>query len=157
MSIVFVSVAILAFAVGCGGTQTIDASSGAPRKIEPMYDLVAKSRPVISDMPIPIGYSLDEGRSRTFETGVARYVDHVYKGGSDKFAVARFYKRQMPINRWALVTDMFVQGDVMLDFEKETERCRIIITDGNLFHKTNIKVHLWTTGRIEAPAQEQQE
>lgn len=137
---------------GCNNrSQTIDSSSGAARQVHPLYELVAQSQPPISDMPVPLTFKLDEGKSRNFAAAGARYVDHVYKGGADKFAVARFYKRQMPVARWTLVTDMFVQGDIMLDFEKQTERCRIIITDGTLFSASYIKAQLWTSGRIEQP------
>jgi len=137
--------------VGCNNTQTVDRSSGAPRRVEASTLLIAQSRPPIPDLPIPVGFSLNEGKSRSFAAAGARYVDHVYDGSDNKFAVARFYKRQMPINRWTLVTDMFVQGDIMLDFEKELERCRIIIADGGMFNPTVIKVQLWTSGRIQPP------
>ena len=100
---------------------------------------------------MPVGFSLDEGRSRHFAAGGARYVDHLYKGNADKFAVARFYKRHMPISRWVLMTDMFAQSGIMLVFEKETQRCQVSASDGNLWHRCYIKVQLWTTGRIEAP------
>jgi len=138
---------------GCNGQpNTVQSSSGALQEVAPAAELVAKARPPIADLPIPIGFDLDEGRSRNFAAAGARYVDHVYRGGADKFAVARFYKRHMPISRWARVTDMFVQGDIMLDFEKESERCRIIVTrGGGPFRSTTIKVQLWTTGRIQTP------
>jgi hypothetical protein len=112
--------------------------------------MVALSNPPIPDLPIPLGFDLDESHSRSFSAAGARYIDHVYKGREDRFAVARFYKRQMPVNRWTLVTDMYIQGDIMLDFEKESERCRVIVTKGSLWHPTYIKVQLWTSGRIEA-------
>ena len=98
------------------------------------------------------GTQVDEGRSRDFAAAGARYVDHVYKGGADKFSTARFYKRQMPVRRWILVTSLFVQGDVMLDFEKETERCRVVITKSGLFRRTRINVQLWTSGQIQTAA-----
>lgn len=116
----------------------------------PIPELVAMSLPPISDLPVPIGFNLDEDKSRNFSAAGARYVDHVFKGSADKFAVGRFYKRQMPIQRWALVTDMFVQGDIMLDFEKDTERCRITVTGGS-FGSTRIQVAVWTSGRIQQP------
>ena len=150
-------VAALVLLAGCNGdTQTIDASTGAPRQSMQFIDLVAAAQPPIPDFPIPMGFKLDEGKSRDYALAGARLVDHVYKGGSDKLAVKRFYERQMPINRWVLSTAMFVRGDVMLDFEKATERCRIIIGDGGLFSATSIKVQLWTSGRLETPAVEEQ-
>ena len=149
----WLALAAAAWLCGCNNTNTVDASSGAPREVQPAYELVAQSRPTIADLPLPVGFDLDEGRSRSFSAAGARYVDHVYYGKDDKFALARFYKRQMPVNRWTLVTDMFVQGDIMLDFEKDTERCRVIITETNkVFHPMSVKVQLWTSGRIESPA-----
>ena len=139
---------------GCNRSNTVESSGGGMREVSAPLELVAQARPPILHLPVPIGFDLDEGRSRNFAAAGARYVDHLYKGGSDRFAVARFYKRHMPISRWVLVTDMFVQGDVMLDFEKDTERCRIIASKGSLMHSTYIKVQLWTTGRIQSPAQQ---
>ena len=143
---------ILLAVAGCNGnTQTIDASTGAPRQVQPVLDLVAMSRPPVPDLPVPIGFSLDEGKSRDYAFAGARFVDHVYQGGSPKLAVKRFYERQMPINRWTLTTSMFVRGEVMLDFEKETERCRVMVSDGSGFNATAIKVQLYTSGRLQTP------
>jgi len=139
----------LVLLAGCNNQpNTVDTSGGAYREVSTPVQLVAQARPPILDLPVPIGFRLDETRSRNFAAAGARYVDHLYRGSGDKFAVARFYKRHMPISRWVLVTDMFVQGDIMLDFEKESERCRIIISQGGLFNNCTIKVQLWTTGRI---------
>ena len=141
--------AALAGLAGCSGSgESGGMSSGG--SAGPIPEVVAMNRPPIADMPVPIGFGLNEGKSRNFSAAGARYVDHVYKGSADKFAVGRFYKRQMPINRWTLVTDMFVQGDIMLDFEKDTERCRITVTDGS-FGSTVVTVAMWTSGRIRPP------
>jgi len=143
----------LAWISGCNGqTETIDASSGAPRQVRPATELVAQSRPPIPDLPVPIGFKLDQGKSRDYAPGGARFVDHTYKGSGAKLAVKRFYERQMPINRWVCTMAMFVRGDITLDFEKESERCLIVITHGSLFHPTTIKVQMWTRGQIETPA-----
>ena len=132
--------------------QTVDTSGGATRQVSAAPGLVAQARPPIPDVPVPVGFRLDQSESRNFAAAGTRYVDHRYKGGDDKYAVARFYKSHMPISRWSLVTDMFVQGNILLDFEKETERCRVMIDDGCLFHASHITIQLWTTGRIPTPA-----
>lgn len=143
--------ATLSALAGCSESgSSSSAGLGGSTTMGPVPEVVAMGRPPIADMPVPIGFSLNEGKSRNFSAAGARYVDHVYKGSADKFAVGRFYKSQMPINRWALVTDMFVQGDIMLDFEKDTERCRVTITDGN-WGSTVVKVAMWTSGRIRPP------
>jgi hypothetical protein len=147
-----IAVAAAATAGGCEPQQqTVDNSSGAPRMVEPAGgpDLIAQSRPPISDLPMPVGYSLDEGKSRSFMAAGARYVDHIYRGRADKYQLVRFFKRQMPAGRWVLVEDVFVQGDWFLDFEKEGERCRITIEEGNLFYPSTVKVILRTSGRVE--------
>ncbi len=138
---------------GCKNSgQPVNVSPGSPGQPGPIPELVPMGRPPIADLPVPIGLDLKENKSRNFAAAGARYVDHVYKGRPDKFAVGRFYKRQMPISRWTLVTDMFVQGAIMLDFEKDTERCRISITEGGLFRSTTVKVAMWTSGRIHTPS-----
>ena len=137
--------------VGCESSQSAGVSTGSSAPVGPIPELVAMARPPIADLPVPIGFDLVESTSRNFAAAGARYVDHVYKGSADKFAVGRFYKRQMPLERWALVTDMFVQGSITLDFEKDTERCRITVTDGSWFHRTRIKLAVWTSGRLPVP------
>ena len=147
-----VAVAMVLCLGGCGDSdKKLETTSGGYREVAPPIELIARARPPIHDMPVPIGFKLDENRSRNFTAAGARYVDHMYKGSADKWVVARFYKRQMPTNRWTFVTDIFAQGDIRLDFERETERCQIIIGKGSLFHPTYIKVQLWTTGRIIVP------
>jgi hypothetical protein len=140
---------------GCNRTQTVEGTGGAYREVtSPSSEMIARGGAPISDVPVPLGFELDESRSRNFAAGGMRYVDHVFTGSGERFAVARFYKRQMPISRWVLVTDMFVQGENILDFEKDTERCRIIVGRGSLFHPTLIKVQLWTSGRIDTSGRE---
>ena len=152
MLIAGVLVASAVLVCGCNDKpQAVDSSGGGYREVSAPTGLVAKGRPSIADVPEPIGFKLDERRSRYFAAAGARYVDHLYKGRADKWAVGRFYKRQMPISRWVRVTDRFVQGGIVLDFEKETERCVIQIVKGSLFYPTYIKVQLWTSGRIEGP------
>ncbi len=141
------AVMALTMCVGCQNEATaIDASTGAPRQAPPVTELVARSRPPIADLPIPIGFKIDERNSRDYSPGGGRFVDHKYKGSAPKLAVKRFYERQMPVSRWVRTMTKFVRGEISLDFEKETERCRITISDGSWFTKTAIRVEIWTVG-----------
>ncbi len=141
-----VVVASLMLLGGCNESATVSTTSdpGAPM----ILVLAPNHQPPIPDFPVPIGFKLDEKVSRDYALAGARLVDHIYKGSENKLAVKRFYERQMPINRWTLTTAMFVQGDVMLDFEKENERCRVMITDGGFWGGTKIKVRLWTSAPL---------
>ncbi len=142
--------ALMLFAVcGCEKKNDNMADSSTTANSEAVVELVPQLRPYIPDLPVPIGFDLDEGKSRAFTAGGARYVDHLYKGSDDKFSVARFYKRYMPSNRWTLTTDLFLHGSIILEYEKETERCDIEIGKGSLFHPTYIRVRLYTSRRIE--------
>jgi hypothetical protein len=145
------AVILAACAAGCSGLSSslgiadpFDGKTGSE-------GLVPQPHPRLDDLPVPIGFRLAESRSRDFQAGGARYVDHLYKGTSDRLAVKRFYKRYMPENHWVFVTDIFVQGGTSVDFEKGLERCRVTISRGSLFHPTYIKLAIWTTGRT-APA-----
>ena len=144
----FVIAMLLVPAVGCNSSGTGGASSGAGGKLDAPLELVAQSRPPIPDLPIPVGFKLDEGKSRSFAAGGSRYIDHVYKGSADKFAVKRFYERHMPICRWVLVSRRLIRGEIEMDFEKETERCNIKVWEGGWFSPVTIKFTLWTSGPI---------
>ena len=65
----------------------------------PSAELIAVARPRLADVPVPVGFDLDEDRSRDFSSGGARWADNVYSGSADKETAARFYIRQMPIAR----------------------------------------------------------
>lgn len=135
---------------GCNNQQTIDASSGAQRQVAALTNLIAKARPPIPDVPVPIGFSLDEGQSHNYAAAGVRIIDHVYKGGEDKFDVGRFYRKQMPVGGWTLVTDTFARGNLILDFEKDMESCSVTVGNGSLFHRTFIQVELRTRGRVDS-------
>jgi hypothetical protein len=148
---VLMSATALVLLTGCEQTQTVDASNGAPRQVNPQADLVAQSAAPIPDVPLPLGFKLDESVSRNYSLAGARLVDHVYKGSAGKFALKRFYERQMPVHGWTTVSTMFTQGQVRLYFMKDIERCAIVIADGGLFGGTRLQVDLHTEDRLPPP------
>lgn len=146
---VLLAVVACVIIAGCNRENKLDGSDEA-RKSSPI-ELVAMPRPPVPDLPVPIGFDLDQDRSRNLAAAGIRWVDHLYKGKADKFAVARFYRRQMPLTRWTLVTEIFSKGDLKLAFERQADRCHITIYDGSLFHPTYVHVELWTAGRVTQP------
>lgn len=143
----------LAAFAGCSeGANTIDTGSGAPREVAAPSELVAMSRPPVPDLPVPIGFELDQENSRSFAAAQVRWVIHTYRGHGDQFAVSRFYKRQMQSsNRWTLETDSMIQGVVLLRFTKGAERCDITIRDPGWPRRTEVHVELYPAGKVEAP------
>jgi hypothetical protein len=145
------SVAVLAAASGvwCGCNperQTVDTSSGAPRAVDAVPDLVAQSTPPIADVPLPAKFKLNEDGSWSRINGGNRLIKHGYYGPSDKFATWRFYKKQMPVHQWTLMRDEYSDKVVVMDFDKANERCRITISDGSWLNPSRVLVEVYTVG-----------
>jgi hypothetical protein len=131
----FVGVAALAMA-GCQG------DGGG--------ELGAQARSPLPDVPLPDGFSLVELRSRSWRSGESRFVDHLYEGRRDKFAVSRFYEKQMPLSGWSMESSQFLQGRGTMDFVKGAERCRITYYDSGL-GETAILIAIWPMDRGGVP------
>ena len=101
--------------------------------------MVADPRPVEADIPLPVGFRLVDRASEDHRSaGFQRlYLRHEYAGQADKHAIRGFYREQMPLARWRLLSDANVKGDFSMRFEKGTESCTIQITDRQtVFSKT---------------------
>ncbi len=122
----------------------------------PSVDLGAQARSPLPDVPVADGFELVELRSRSWQSGQSRFVDHMYEGSGDKFAVSRFYEKQMPIAGWSMESSQFLQGRGTMDFIKGQERCRITYYDKSL-GGTVVLVAIWPTeqGELLRPAADQ--
>lgn len=136
---------------GCNNSATIDTGGGAPREVASSSELVAQARPPIPDLPVPIGFSLDAKNSRSFAGAGTRWVVHRYAGGESKWAVGRFYKRQMEVHGWQLDSDRMIQGTIYLDFSKAGQRCVVKVTDGSWFTRTVIWIEVYSLGQVDQP------
>ncbi len=139
---------------GCSSTQTSSRRSlSQDDEATDVHsaEVYARRRPPIADLPVPIGFELDEQRSRHSKSGPFRMVDHVYTGKGDRFAVSRFYKRYMKMSRWTLVQDVFAQGVITLSFDKGSERCSVSIESNGWGDRLRVNVFLSSTGRIVSP------
>ena len=118
----------------------------------PGVELAAVAKPPVADLPVPFGFKLDEGASRSNDSGVARFVDHLYWGEASKFAVSRFYKKAIVARKWRFVSETFSLGDQNLRFDRPGEKCSVFITSGSWLHPTKVKVQLWTSEILSRPA-----
>ena len=118
----------------------------------PGAELGAVAKPPVADLPVPSGFKLDEASSRSNDSGVARFVDHLYWGSASKFAVSRFYKKAMVARGWRFVSETFSLGDQNLRFERPGEKCSVFISSGSWLHPTKLKLQLWTSEIISRPA-----
>ncbi|HUS47719.1 MAG TPA: hypothetical protein VNA25_21450 [Phycisphaerae bacterium] len=127
---------------GCNETKT--ATTGPAGPVE---ELQAQVRPPLSDVPMPVKFKYKDNKSRSFDVPGIRFVDHVYTGPSEKFAVARFFRNQMPLSGWSRKTETQVQGIVKQEFDKDGETCRITLSDHGLFGGTKVQVEVYPSGR----------
>ncbi len=131
---------------GCNGSKT-----AATEPTGPVEELAAQARTPIPDVPMPVKFKYRDNKSRSFTVPGIRFVDHVYTGPSEKFAVARFFRKQMPLSGWARKSETQAQGIVTQEFDKEGETCRVILSNHGLFGGTEVKVQLYPSGRPAAP------
>ena len=120
----------------------------------PGIELAAIAKPPVADLPVPAGFKLDEDKSRSNDSGVARFVDHLYWGSASKFSVSRFYKKAMVARKWRFVSETFSLGDQNLRFDRPGEKCSVFITSGSWLHPTKLKLQLWTSEFISRPTNE---
>jgi hypothetical protein len=113
----------------------------------------SKSKAWVADVPVPSQFSLVTDRSRHWSNGELRWVDHLYAGKGSDQALITFYERQMPMHRWVLQNHELMQGEAILNYIKDQERCRIVIRGGNMFEKTYVKVAI-TPFRLARPQQQ---
>ncbi len=125
---------------GTGVSGDGTGAGGAAPKASP--GLLPQVNPPISDVPVPIGFDLDEQKSRNYAVQGMRMVDHLYLGRAGKFALKQFYERYMVLNQWTLASFVYAQGTIALDFVKPGERCRITIEEGSFFSSSKVIVVL---------------
>jgi len=78
------------------------------------------------DIPVPIGFKIDQFGSFAFQTEYTRVGLLKYKGRANPDKVVAFYKDQMPLYGWALV-NIIEYGKRIINFEKEGQSCIITI------------------------------
>lgn len=112
-----IGIFVLAVTAGC---ETTDKSS---RRVS-----LTRGTPFESDIPVPAGFKIIDHASEDRSTGVNRlYLRHRYQGKSDVHSLRRFYRAQMPMAQWTLVSDGNIKGIVLMRYEKANESCTIQI------------------------------
>ena len=105
----------------------------------------ARSRE-ISDVPVPSGFKWDLKRSyyNTDNTAGLRTGYATYTGHASLKALIDFYKDNMPISGWALVSESGQKGSYTMGFEKGSERIDVRLTP-DVF-STDVGVFFWPRG-----------
>jgi len=105
--------------------------------------LIVAPKPPIDDVPIPAGFTMmKKVSSSKFIPGSTRSVDHQYAGSDDFLPVVRFYKEQMPRQKWTLTEQTQGNSSFMLHFTKGSEGCIVSVIDGDVFTPTRIHIRI---------------
>jgi hypothetical protein len=136
--VVFAALALLPWLGGC---------VEEPKKLVPQEQLAK------SDIPVPSGFEMDEASSEDRSAvGGGRYVRHVYLGKADNQLVRAFFREQMPVERWNLMSDEMRQGQYVMQFEKGSEVCEVTISvvGKGWLSKTKLRIEVSPRGRIKS-------
>ena len=128
------SVVLIGLGGGCAATVSTDPLdsqvAGAPADQAPLAGHKIRAIP---DLPVPAKMKIKKGESYSYEGAGSRTIDYTYTGRVDIRRVHRFYREQMPLNRWQLLTDNDIRGVYWLTFQKNRELCTVIIRKSLLF------------------------
>lgn len=131
-------------AAGCsstwGGLTGLRADDGQrlERPIGP--GLVATSRPLIADVPMPVGFVALPDRSNSYMSGDGvRVVQHTYQGLGEVIDAVRFYRQHLPLNGWQTVAERSAGTVTRLDYVKGRERLSVVIGQPRVL---DIEVHI---------------
>jgi len=94
-----------------------------------------------TDVPIPSGFSADRSKSFVYEagSGAVKVGRLYYSGWHDSQEVVNYYHNAMINKGWKMVNAMEHDG-MILNYQKKTRVCTIIVTDALL--KTHLEIQV---------------
>jgi hypothetical protein len=133
---IFILTTFFAFFVMAGCASTPDGGESADS--EAGFSEVAHP---FTDVPIPTGFNADRSKSFVYESGsgsikVGRLYYSGWHGSQD---VVNYYQNAMINKGWKMVNAMEHDG-MILNYEKKTRVCTVIVTDALL--KTHLEIQV---------------
>ena len=127
-------VVLIGLGSGCAPTASTEPLgsqvAGAPADQAPLAGHKIRT---IADLPVPVKMKIKKSVSDSYEGAGVRDVDYTYSGRVDIRRVHRFYREQMPLNRWQMLNDDYKRGVYWLTFQKNRELCTVIIRKSMIF------------------------
>lgn len=102
------------------------AGCHTPPSTVPRGPLRASDSPSHEAIPVPAGYRLIDRGSEHWSSGSIRFIRHRYEVPADPARIHRFYAAQMPLVRWAPVSDRMADGRYTMRFQRTREECTIL-------------------------------
>lgn len=127
-------IVLIGLDAGCAPTASTEPLgsqvAGAPADQAPLAGHKIRA---IADLPVPANMKIKKSVSDSYEGAGTRDVDYTYTGRVDIRRVHRFYREQMPLNRWQMLNDNYSQGEYWMTFQKNKELCTVIIRKSAIF------------------------
>ena len=130
---VLITVGACLLAGSCAGFRS-EGQGGEPRLLETAGQLR------FMDLPIPRGFKFLSSRSCDYERGFLRLCSRLYEGRASAPQVGDFFRSQMPVSNWKLVSEHFDLGERVMNFSKANETCVIRIAARG--SKTRLRVSI---------------
>ena len=116
----------LCFMVGCSDHKkslgrTLD-ETGLP------ITLAINTNLQFNDIPVPQGFALLVKESYSHEANSFRIAHLRYEGKASMEDSLAFFKEQMPISNWKMISVMGFGDSKTVDFEKGSEKCSLTVS-----------------------------
>jgi len=128
------------------GLMTLSVAAGC--QSTEAKPLPVQSRTFVTDVPIPKGFKLEDNRSTDMTSGRNRSVWHEYKGRANVVSLRNFFRDQMPLSRWSLLSDQNAKGEYTLIFEKDGETCMVFFKSVRRLDFSNAMIRV-TISRLD--------
>lgn len=103
--------------------------------------LVAKSDSPIPDVPMPVGFKAVVSRSSSTFDGMVRTVNHTYQGRGGYGDTVEFYRGQLPLHRWQLVSRVDQpDASTSMTYTKGREQLEVYVRQGTLLDRFDSSV-----------------
>lgn len=114
-----------------------------PSRSSSERQMVVADNLVISDLPIPTGFRIDNNRSYfNVNPGTGtRVVFVTYRGRGDALRLMGFFRENMAIAGWELKEEAGDFGAYVLDFEKAKEAAEVRIVPGKFSTEFSISLN----------------
>ena len=144
-------VVAVAFACGCESFGGSNGARGGPT-------VSAVRHPAIEDFPLPSGFALVGDHSSSRASGVTRWVEYEFAGGTPWSTIIQFFKDTLPTAGWTLRTEQLRRnGSYEMRFDSDREECDVSVS--RLRSKTVVNIDIrpqpqGSADRIPRPVQQ---
>lgn len=116
------------------------SQSNAGKTIKGIIDTPSVKNYQAPDVPVPANFDYRPDKSWAYVTGSVRTTSIKYIGSARTEDLLEFYRKQMPQSGWMEKMDLDVDSKKAVGFQKNYEKCKIIINQ--LSSETHLTIEL---------------